>query len=360
MIILANSERIFNPNEYGTEQYQQLNHRYQQQMDEQFSRRQIGYPIKGLSFDVQTIKLTSTMTQQAYKMLQNLIEAFPTSQKSGPIPVVGTEKYRGVIFYDQLHLIDSTEYIVRSPLGFGYAVRKFLTVSAAPQLGSTSGEIKVTIEISPNRLLNIKEEPLIDFLIKQLLPLLTSPRLEQVSFKLDMPIISANFHAQLLDEAGAIQKVTNTLNADLEYETTSLYFADRARSRELIITNEFQNLLTTQLLNGDSGSISSREAQWYQDHADQRQFLTRIALRVNQPAAIKRFMRKHDWLMRDIVIDYRDSSGQQRFEGTAYATHGKDFRRSFTRMITYRLKAAQQTLKKLPYLTDEVWQNTLN
>lgn len=329
-------------------------------MTELFSHRRIDYPAKKLQFEIETVKLTSTMTQQQYLKFQSLVESFPKRQRRrGPAPVIGKDDYQSLILYHDYQLFDSTQYVVRSPVGFGYTVSQMIVVTSEPA-GGPNHEIKVTLTINPNRFVNVLEEPLIGLVALEMLPLMVRPQISEISLTLDMPLMMNNFHVQMLGEAGTKQQIIQQLNAQQEYELSRIAYVDPDHTRKLTVADKFQSLLDNQLLVANTDYISAREAEYYRDRAGERQFLTRIKLTVSSPTAVMRYMKSHEWLMRDVSIEYRDNSGVQRFPGTDYATDGKDFRRSFNRMLTYRLKEVQKRARQLPYLTEEVWQNTLN
>lgn len=357
---MENNEDIFKANGYHSEAYHALNHSYQEKMTDLFSRRQINYPMKQLEFEVDTVKITSTMSQQQYLKLQGFVEAFPQKQRNGTTPVVGKDDYQSIILYDDYQLFDATQYVVRNPLGFGYTVSKYFSLSSKPALGSPHHDLTVTLSIQPNRFLNLMAEPLITLLVERVLPIMVHPQVSQLDLTLDMPLIMNNFRVQMGGEAGTKQQVIQELNAHQEYELSRITYTNPEQTRELAVYDKYQALLDNQLIVADTNYISAREAEYYQTHAEDQQFLTRILLSVRTPAAIMRYMKSHEWLMRDVAIDYRDNSGISEFEGTDYATNGKDFRRSFNRMLTYRLREVQQRLQALPYLTDEIWRNTLS
>lgn len=348
---------VFNPNGYQSENYRRLNQAYQTKMTDRFNRRQIDYPIKQLQFEAETVKLTSIMSQQQYLKLQSFVEAFPTAQKSGPSPVVGKDAYQSMILYRRYQLFDSTQYVIRSPLGFGYTVSKYITITSIPTIGQPNHDIQVSITINPNRFLNSLDEPLVSLLIERILPMLIAPQLSELELTLDMPLIMNNFHILMGGAPGTKQQVTQELNSHQEYELSQITYINPEGTRQLTVSDKFRSLLANQLIVADTNYISAREAEYYRDQASAQQFLTRSALKVSTPDAVMRYMKNHEWLMRDVSVDYRDNSGVSRFEGTDYATHGKDFRRSFNRMLTYRLKSVQSRLRQLPYLPREVWQN---
>lgn len=353
------ADEVFSPNAYRTDTYQELNQKYQAKMDDLFNRRQITYPMKQLRFEIQAITITSTLSQQEYLAVQHFVEAFPKKQKSGPAPVGGKDDYQGVTFYQDYRLYDATQYVVRSPLGFGYAVSKYLTISSQRQVTHSAHQVLVTIRIDPNRFLNSLAEPLINLLASRILPLLNHPRVAGITLTMDMPLIADHFHVLMTGEPGTHQQIVRALNAKQTYELTRIAYENPDHTKSLIVADYFHGLLEHQLIAEDTDYISAREAQYYQDHTVEPQYLTRIELNVATTPAVMRYMRNHEWLMRDTTIDYRDNNRIPRFEGTDYATHGKDFRRSFNRMLTYRLKDVQKRLRELPYLTDSIWQDTL-
>lgn len=353
-------DEVFSSNGYQSPEYRSFNYSYQKKMAEEFSRRRIDYPAKKLQFGIENIKITSTMSQQQYLKLQSFVESFPEKQRSGKDPVTGKDDYQSIILYDNYKLFDSTQYVVRSPLGFGYTVSKFFTITSERLAGNPNHDVLVTLSIEPIRFLNVPEEPLINLIIEKVLPLMVSPQISQMAFVLDMPLIMNNFHVQMAGEVGTKQRVIQTLNSHQEYELNRIEYEDPKATRKLTVYDKFQSLLDNQLVVTDTNYISAREAEYYRDQAGDPQFLTRIGLTVSSPNAVMRYMKNHEWLMRDVSIEYRDNSGIDRFPKTEYATNGKDFRRSFNRMLTYRLKAVQQRARQLPYLTEDIWRNTLN
>ncbi|GAA3192315.1 hypothetical protein [Lentilactobacillus kefiri] len=357
---MLNNDQAFHPNGYNSAEYRSLNYSYQQKMTELFSHRRINYPAKKLQFEIETINLTSTMSQQQYLRLQSLVAKFPKKQRNGEEPVTGQDDYQSIILYHDYKLFDATQYVVRSPLGFGYTVSQYFAITSERIPGSPSHDVKVTLTIHPNRFLNVLEEPLIRLLVEKVLPILTAPQISKMVFTLDMPLIMNNFHVQMTGEIGTRQHITQELNAHQEYELSRIEYDNPEGTRQLTVYNKFQSLLDNQLLVADTNYISAREAAYYRDQADNEQFLTRISLAVSTPNAVMRYMKNHEWLMRDITIEYRDNSGIQRFSGTEHATNGKDFRRSFNRMLTYRLKEIQKRARQLPYLTANIWQNTFH
>lgn len=352
-------EEVFNSNRYNSPEYRSLNYSYQEKMAELFSHRRIDFPAKKLQFETETVKITSTMSQQHYLKLQSFVESFPVKQRRGQAPVTGKDAYQSIILYHDYRLFDSTQYVVRSPLGFGYTVSQFFAVTSEPA-GGRNHDIQVTLTINPNRFLNVPEEPLIDLIIEQVLPLLVSPKISEMTFTLDMPLIMNNFRVQMGGEAGTKQQITQKLNSHQEYELNRVEYTDPQGTRKLTVYDKFQSLLDNQLLVTDTDYLSAREPEYYRDQVGERQFLTRIGLTVSTPNAVMRYMKNHEWLMRDVSIEYRDNSGVPRFAGTEYATDGKDFRRSFNRMLTYRLKEVQKRARQLPYLSDDIWRNTLS
>lgn len=355
---MANYEAVFHPDGYNSPEYRSLNYSYQNKMAELFSHRRIDYPAKELQFEIETVKISSTMTQRQYLKLQSLVESFPETQRSGAAPVIGKDDYQSIILYHDYRLFDSTQYVVRSPVGFGYTVSKLITITSEPAEGPHH-QVKVTLAINPNRFVDVPEEPLLRLVIEEVLPLMVTPQISEMDLTLDMPLIMNNFHVQMGGQAGTKQQITQRLNDHQEYELSRIAYVDPQQTRKLIVADKFQSLLDNQLLVADTDYISAREAEYYRDQVGERQFLTRIELAVTTPNAVMRYMKNHEWLMRDISIEYRDNSGISRFAGTDYATNGKDFRRSFNRMLTYRLKEVQRRARKLPYLTDAIWRNTL-
>ncbi|GHP14226.1 hypothetical protein YK48G_16510 [Lentilactobacillus fungorum] len=349
---------VFNSNGYQSENYRSLSQAYQAKMTDHFNRRQINYPMKQLRFEVETIQLTSVLSQQQYLDLQSFVEAFPTTQKSGPSPVVGKDAYQSIILYHDYKLFDSTQYVVRSPLGFGYTVSKYLAITSMPTIGQPNHDVQVSIDINPSRFLNSVDEPMVSLLIERILPMLVAPQLSEVDLTLDMPLIMNNFRVQMGGAPGTKQRISQELNDRQAYELSRIEYTNPESTRQLTVYDKFQSLLDNQLVVADTNDISAREAEYSHDHTDQLRFLTRIELKVSTPTAVMRYMKNHEWLMRDVSIDYRDNSGIPRFDGTDYATNGKDFRRSFNRMLTYRLKEVQQRLRQLPYLTAAIWRNT--
>lgn len=96
---MANYEAVFHPDGYNSPEYCSLNYSYQNKMAELFSHRRIDYPAKELQFEIETVKISSTMTQQQYLKLQSLVESFPETQRSGAAPVIGKADYQSIILY---------------------------------------------------------------------------------------------------------------------------------------------------------------------------------------------------------------------------------------------------------------------
>lgn len=111
---MENDEDIFKANGYHSEAYHALNHSYQEKMTDLFSRRQIDYPMKQLEFEVDTVKMTSTMSQQQYLKLQGFVEAFPQKQRNGTTPVVGKDDYQSIIYM--------TTISCSTPLSMSFAI----------------------------------------------------------------------------------------------------------------------------------------------------------------------------------------------------------------------------------------------